>query len=401
MDDLSDNPTSEPNLGAATSFVHGGEHPDPETGAIAPVLIRSKTYLQPEFGEDSKWKYSRGTNPARATLDAKLAGIEGAGQATVFSSGLGALTSLLLTLQPGDHILFSREVYGGTYRLLDQVFNTFGLTFSFCNFDSQEQVLQAVNPSTRYLCVETPSNPSLHVTNLELAGQVSKQIGIPLLVDGTFAPPVTTRAFEFGAETILYSLSKYFAGHNDVIGGAILTTNTALHKRLQFMQAAVGAILSPDECYRAIQGIKSLHLRWERVSTSSQKVAEFLQSHPAIKRALYPGLETHPHHDIAKRQMKHGFGGVVGFETHCQDINRIKVFVETVQARGTILYGESLASPETILAYPLHMSHRSVPPADLLALQITSGFFRLSLGFEDVDDIIEDLRRGLDLLTDS
>lgn len=395
MNDFIDNSDPVANIGLATSCVHGGEHPDPQHGAIAPVLVRSKTYQQPEFGEDSKWKYSRGTNPTRATLEAKLAAIEGAGQATVFSSGLGALTCLLLTLQPGDHILFSREIYGGTYRLLDQVFNTFGLTFSFSNFDNKQKVLQALNPSTRYLCVETPSNPSLHVTDLQLAGEISREIGIPLLVDGTFAPPVTTKAFEYGAEIILYSLSKYFAGHNDVIGGAIVTKDVALHKRLQFMQSSVGAILSPDECYRVIQGVKTLPMRWERVSKTSQQVAEFLQNHPAVKRTLYPGLPQHPNHDIATQQMQNGFGGVIGFEINCEDISRIKTFVETVQERGTIIYGESLASPETILSYPLHMSHRSVPPADLQALQITSGFFRLSLGFEEAADIIEDLQRGL------
>jgi len=398
MNELPNDSKPSPALADATAFVHSGESPALGSGAIAPVLVRSKTYQQPEFGKESKWKYSRGTNPTRASLEAKLEGIEGQGQATVFSSGLGALTSLLLTLKPGDHILFSREVYGGTYRLLDQVFNTFGLTFGFSNFDSKDEVLKAITPATRYLCVETPSNPSLHVTDLELAGAIAQESGVPLLVDGTFAPPITTKAFEYGAETILYSLSKYFAGHNDVIGGALVTKNEGLHKRLQFMQSSVGAILSPDECYRAIQGIKSLHLRWQRVSESSQLVAEFLQGHPAVKRTLYPGLPEHPNHDIAARQMHNGFGGVVGFETHCQDMALIKKFVDTAQARGTIVYGESLASPETILSYPLHMSHRAVPPADLAALQITNGFFRLSLGFEEASDIIEDLKRGLDRL---
>jgi cystathionine gamma-lyase len=390
--------TNDATVGLATSLVHSGERPDPITGSVAPTLTRSKTYQQPRFGEESTWKYSRGTNPTRATLEAKLAGIEGEGHATVFSSGLAAITSLLLTLKPGDHILFSTEIYGGTYRLLDQVFHNFGLEFSFADFHDRESVQRELRDTTRYLFVETPSNPSLHIIDLEVAGELSRETGIPLLVDGTFAPPITTKAFDYGAEVIIYSLSKYFAGHNDVIGGAILTRNEALHTRLRFMQSSVGAILSPDECYRVIQGLKTLHLRWTHISNSAQQVAEFLQHHPAIKRALYPGLPTHPHHERAAKQMKNGFGGVVAFETHCQNQDILRGFIESLQQRGTVVYGESLASPETILSYPLHMSHRSVPPHDLAALNITSGFFRLSLGFEQAEDIVEDFSRALAVL---
>jgi len=387
--------SDKPNLALATNLVHGSEKPDAQFGAVAPILVRSKTYQQPEFGADSKWKYARGTNPTRVALQDKLESVEGEGQATVFSSGLAAMTCLLLTLSPGDHILFSTEIYGGSYRLLDQVFNNFGLTFSFADFHDKAGVLRAITPTTKYLFIETPSNPSLHIVDLEIAGQISRESGVPLLVDGTFAPPVTTKAFDYGADTVLYSLSKYFSGHNDVIGGAILTKNPALHERLKWMHGAVGAILSPDECYRVLQGLKTLHLRWERVSQTAQRVASYLSTHAAIKRALYPGLASHPHHEAAKRQMQNGFGGVVAFETHCHEQDKLKNFVDELQSRGTIVYAESLASPETILSYPLHMSHRAVPPEDLKNLQINAGFFRLSLGFEDADDLIEDLRRGL------
>ncbi|HEX8834006.1 MAG TPA: PLP-dependent transferase [Abditibacteriaceae bacterium] len=385
-------------LHADTVLVHSGDGPDAVNGSVAPVLVRSKTYRQPCFGEDAAWKYSRGTNPTRAALEAKLADIEGEGQATVYGSGLAAITILLLTLESGDHVLFSREIYGGTYRLLDQVFNRFGLTFGFADFSSEQEVQEKITPKTRYLFVETPSNPSLHVTDLQLAGDIAKATGIPLLVDGTFSPPVTTRAFDFGAETIVYSLSKYFAGHNDVIGGAILTRNAELHTRLKFLQSSVGAILSPDECYRVIQGLKTLHLRWERTCFNALKLAEYLQGHPAIKRTLYPGLPTHPLHEVAARQMSNGFGGVVAFETHCGDQGQLRQFIESLQARDTVIYGESLASPETILSYPIQMSHRSLPAEDLAALEITDGFFRLSLGFEHAEDLIEDFRRSLALL---
>lgn len=220
-------------LSRATNLVHGSEKPDAQFGAVAPILVRSKTYQQPEFGADSKWKYARGTNPTRVALQDKLESVEGQGQATVFSSGLAAMTCLLLTLSPEGHILFSAEIYGGSYRLLNQVFNNFGLTFSFADFHDKAGVLRAITPTTKYLFIETPSNPSLHIVDLKIAGQILRESGVPLLVEGTFAPPVTTKAFDYGADTILYSLSKYFSGHNDVIGGAILTKNPALHERLK------------------------------------------------------------------------------------------------------------------------------------------------------------------------
>lgn len=377
--------------------MHGGEKPDPVTGAVAPVLVRSKTYRQAEFGIEGLWQYSRGNNPTRAILEEKLAALEGGAYAyaSVFGSGVAAEAMFFLTLSLGDHVLFCQEVYGGTFRLIDKFFKRWGLESNFIEFKSLEYVQKYIRPSTKYFFVETPTNPSLHIVDLKLVHQISQKTGIPFVVDATFSPPCTTQAFKYGAETVIHSLSKYIAGHNDVIAGAVITTNKELHEQLKFMQRTVGAILSPDECYRVIQEAKTLTLRWKRVSESAQKIALYLSRHPKIKRVLYPGLSSHPQHRIAKRQMKNGFGAVISFETKATNLRKLKDFVGRATENGLIVYGESLASPETILAYPPLMSHKSLPKEDRLSLGISDSFFRFSVGFEDSADIINALEKGL------
>ncbi|OHA27072.1 MAG: hypothetical protein A3C06_01060 [Candidatus Taylorbacteria bacterium RIFCSPHIGHO2_02_FULL_46_13] len=378
-----------------TLSVHAGEKPDPITGAVAPALIRTKTFKQPQFGKEGVWQYSRGKNPTRSILEEKLAALEGGGDATVFSSGVAAEAMFFLTLNPGDHVLFCHEVYGGTFRLMEQLFKRWGIAFDFIEFKSFEHVSKYIRPTTKYFFVETPTNPSLHIVDLALVKKISEKTRISFVVDGTFAPPCSTQAFTYGAETVIHSLSKYIAGHNDVIAGAVITKNKELHEKLKFMQKTVGAILSPDECYRVIQEAKTLTLRWKRVSKSAQKIALFLSRHAKIKRVLYPGLSSHPEHRVAKRQMKNGFGAVISFETKTSSLAKLKSCVEKVTENGLIVYGESLASPETILAYPPLMSHKSLSKKDRLSLGISDSFFRFSVGFEDPDDLIRELERGL------
>ncbi len=381
-----------------TLLVHAGERPDPHSGAVAPVLVRSKTYKQNNFGEETEYQYSRGNNPTRSILEEKLATLEGDGQATVFSSGNAAVTMFLLTLNPSDHVLFCKEVYGGTYRLLEQVFKRFGLKYDFVDFSNQEEVESHILPETKYLFVETISNPSLHVVDLSLVRRVSEKYNIPFVVDATFSPPCTLRSFDYGAETVIHSLSKYCAGHNDVIAGAIITRNKALHEKLKGLQRSAGAILSPDECYRVIQGLKTLSLRWNQVSETAQAVAEYLSSHQRVRKVLHPGLPNHAGYEVSKKQFKSGYGAVVSFEIDTDDLEEIKRFVEEVTKDGVIIYGESLASPESLLAYPALMSHRALPKEERLALGISDSFFRFSVGFEDVRDIIRALRNGLSIL---
>ena len=378
-------------------LIHAGELPDPQTGSVSPVLVRSKTFKQKEFRVEAEYQYGRGKNPTRNALEEKLASLECGGNvfSAVFSSGNAAVTNLFLTLKPGDHILFSKEVYGGTFRILEKVFKKFGLTYDFVDLNNEQIALNATRPNTRYIFVESISNPSLHVVDLNVVRKISEKTGIPFIVDGTFLPPNAIQYFEYGAETILYSLSKYFAGHNDVIGGAIVTKNKDLYEGLKGLQRAVGAVLSPDEAYRVLQGIKTLDLRWKKVSETALKVGRFLESRSEIKRVIYPLLESHPDHDIAKKQLLNGAGGVVSFELKSNDLAVIKKFAEELTASGLIICAESLASPQTILAYPAWMSHRALPQADRDSLGISDGFFRLSVGFEDVEDIVCEFEKGL------
>lgn len=378
-----------------TLLVHAGEKPDPISGAIAPVLVRSKTYRQASFGKEAEYQYSRGKNPTRNILEEKVAALEGDGQATVFASGNAAVTMFLLTLTPGDHIVFCKEVYGGTYRILETVFKKYNIAYDFVDVMNREQLEKAITPSTKYIFVETISNPSLHVVDLRVIQALSKKYNVPFVVDATFSPPCSLQAFEYGAETVIHSLSKYCAGHNDVIAGALITRNKELHLKLKGLQRSVGAVLSPDECYRVIQGLKTLSLRWQRVSDTAHVVANYLYGHKKIKKVLYPGLVGHPYHRAAQKQFRGGSGAVVSFELDTTSLKKVKKFVEKVCEGGIITYGESLASPESLLAYPAFMSHRALPEKDRIKLGISASFFRFSVGFEDSKDIVECFKKAL------
>ncbi len=385
-------------VGFGTLAVHAGEKPDPLTGAVAPILVRSKTFAQAEFGVESEFQYSRGKNPTRAKLEEKLAALEGGGQASVYGSGVAAEAAFFLTLKPGDHVLCCQEVYGGTFRLLDQFLSGFGITFDFVDFGNELSIRAGIKPQTKYFFVETPTNPSLHIIDLALVGKISRETDIPFAVDATFSPPCSTRAFEYGAETVIHSLSKYIAGHNDILGGAVITKNQKLAERLVFLQRTLGAVLSPDECYRVLQGVKTLPLRWSRVSQTALTIAQELEKNTQVKRVLYPGLLSHPNHSVAKKQSANGFGGVVSFELVETKLGKLKTFVDRLREVSPIIYGESLASPETILAYPPLMSHKSLPKDVRESLGITDGFFRLSVGFEDAEDILRGLNTALSIL---
>jgi cystathionine beta-lyase/cystathionine gamma-synthase len=385
--------------GFATKLIHAGEAPDPITGAIAPVLVRTKTFRQPEFGVESAWQYSRGKNPTRTILEEKLASLVGGGKATVFGSGDAATTMLLLTFKPGDHIIACEELYGGTVRLLDQLFANFGIETTYLNVHDEQAVREAQRPGTKAVLVESPTNPKLGIIDLGKVGELAHSLGLKFITDLTFAPPCTTDPYEYGADVIIYSLSKYFAGHNDVIGGAIVTRDEELDARLRWLQWSVGACLSPDECYRVIQEIKTLNLRWQRVSSSALEIAKHLQGKPEIAKIYYAGLKTHEDHEIAARQMKNGFGAALSFRLRANDKELLKQFVDKVQSSGVIVFAESLASPETILAHPATMSHRSLTPERRKQLGISDGFFRLSVGFEEPADIIGALEEGFEILS--
>lgn len=377
-------------LSLSTRLVHASDDLTQVAGAVTPVIVRSKTYRWQSLDSNPDYKYSRGANPTRTALERTLEGLESVPvRATVFASGLAAETCLFLTLNPGDHVILGREVYGGTYRLLEQVLGKFGLAADYVDQNDEAAVRAAVRPETRLIFAEPISNPSLHVTDVARLGKLAKELGLRFVVDATFAPPVTLDSFAAGADTVVYSLSKYHAGHNDLVMGAVVTRDRALDERLRFLYGAVGAVPSPDDCYRAIQGIKTLELRFRRASESALAVAKWLSGHPKIGRALYPGLDPHP-------QFTGGHGSVVSFALADESPESVRRFVDRVVAGKLIVFGESLASPETILAYPTKMSHRSLPESVRVGeLKITDGFFRLSLGFEDPADVVAELGEAL------
>ncbi len=361
---------------------------------LAPILVRSKNFHWPGIDADPHYKYSRGSNPTRTELENKLVALEKHGEvlhAAAFASGLGAEAAFFLTLMPGDRVLLCNETYGGTYRLFHSFLHRFGIHCDFADLNDLEAATKKITPQTKYIFVEPLSNPSLLVNDLDKVALLSKKTGIPFVVDNTFCPPPAIYAFDYGATAVIYSLTKYFGGHADAVGGAVITKDVTLNEKLRFQQSTLGATLSPDECYRFLQGIKTLPLRWERISKTALTVAEWLSKHPNISKVLHPGLLSHPHHELAKRQFPNGIGSVISFEITTDP----RKFVDTIIDETDIVFGESLASPETLLCYPALMSHKSIPEAERLALGITDGFFRLSVGFENAEEIIGGLKKAL------
>ena len=365
---------------------------------VAPILVRSKTYHWPGIDADPQYKYSRGANPTRSQLEDALIKNEcykGDLHAAAFGSGIAAEAAFFMGLSPGDRVLLCDEIYGGTYRLFNLILKRLGIECDFADFNDYAGARKKITRRTKYIFVEPISNPSLVVTDMNNVARLSRETGVPFSVDGTFCPAPAFKAFEWGAEAVIYSLSKYFSGHNDSLGGAVLTRNKKVFESVKLMQSTLGAVLSPDECYRIIQGMKSLDIRWKHVSASAATVAGWIWSHEKVERALYPGLTSHLRHESACAQFKHGCGSVVSFELKTKDRAKVKRFVDAIIADKKIVFGESLASPETILAYPAIMSHRSLPARQRLSLGITDGFFRLSLGFDDPQEIIRSLDKAL------
>ncbi len=381
--------------GFHTKLVHAAEEPDHATGAIAPILVRSKTFAQPGLGKTPTWQYSRGKNPTRSILEKKLSILAGGGQTTVFGSGDAATTMFLLTLKPGDHILACQELYGGTVRLFDQLFAKFKISVSYIDIEDEAEIKKNRTKNTVAIWVESPTNPKLGAIDLRRVGVLAKKYALHYVADLTFAPPCAVQPFDYGVDTVIYSLSKYFAGHNDVIGGAVVTKDKKLNEQLEWLQWSVGACLSPDECYRVIQGLKTLKLRWDHVSQTADQVAAFLNNHSKVKAVYHPTITGHDSRGVLARQMHQRYGSVIGFDLVTSEKAKLVQFVEQLVRLRIVIYGESLASPETIIAHPASMSHRGMTEAQRRARGITNNFFRLSVGFEDSQDIIQALDDAL------
>ena len=373
-----------------TLAIHAGQEPDPSTGAVMTPVFQTSTYVQKRPGEHHGFEYSRTRNPTRDALEANLAALEGGRFGLAFGSGCAASAAIQHCLEPGDRVLVAADVYGGTFRLFDKVFRRTGIEYLFLDCRDAAAVERAMAPKCSMLWLETPSNPMLMILDLERLSALGKARGATVVVDNTFATPVLQRPLDLGADLVVHSTTKYLGGHSDVVGGAIVTRDPDLHARLAFVQNAVGAVPGPWDCFLALRGTKTLHLRMERHCGNAMKIARWLAKHPRVSKTIYPGLEDHPQHALAKRQMK-AFGGMVTFvldaplEEVRDRLGRFRVFA----------LAESLGGVESLVEHPAIMTHASVPKENREKLGISDGLVRLSVGVEHADDLIADLDAAL------
>ncbi len=374
-----------------TKVVRAGITPDPTTGSILPPIYETATYVLEEVGKDKGFDYTRSSNPTRQVLEENLAAIEGGKYAVCFASGMSAVDSVMKLLSAGDHVVSSDDVYGGVSRHFNRVLARYGLNFSYVNSSEPEAVRKAIRPETKMLWVETPTNPLLKVTDLVAMADIAKQHDLYLGVDSTFATPVFLRPLEHGVDIVMHSTTKYLSGHNQIIGGALITNRQDIYDEMKFIQKTIGAVPSPFDCWLLLLGLKTLHLRMQRHAVSAQRVAEYLEGHPKVSKVTYPGLASHPQHEIAKSQMS-GFSGMISFELK-GGIAAGKAVMNNVKLCGL---AESLGAVETMITHPATMTHVDVPPEERQARGLTDGLVRLSVGIEDVEDIVADLEQALD-----
>jgi cystathionine beta-lyase/cystathionine gamma-synthase len=373
-----------------TKVVRAGIVPDPTTGAILPPIYETATYVLPEVGHDKGFDYTRSSNPTRQVLEENLAAIESADHAISFASGMAAVDACLKLLASGDHVVCGDDVYGGVTRHFDNVLSHYGLQFTYVDTTDPEAVRSAMTPKTRLLWIETPTNPLLKVTDMEAMVAVAREHDVLLGVDSTFATPVFLRPLEFGADIVMHSTTKYLSGHNQIIGGVLATNSREIYDKMKFIQKTIGAVSSPFDCWLNLSGLKTLHLRMQRHEESAMQVATFLESQTKIERVLYPGLVSHPQHAVAKAQMS-GFSGMITFEL----TGGTKAGKRLMNHVKLCALAESLGSVETMITHPASMTHADVPPEDRRRRGLTDGLVRLSVGIEDVDDIIADLEQAL------
>jgi cystathionine beta-lyase/cystathionine gamma-synthase len=376
-------------MGFSTDAIHAGQEPDPSTGAIIPPIYQTSTYVQESIGVHKGYEYARGDNPTREVYERNVAILEGAKHGIAFASGMAAIDAVVSLLDAGEHFLMTERVYGGTYRLFARVRARHGIAFDRVDTSDLEAVRAAIRPETRMLFVETPTNPTLELTDLAGAAELCREHDLLLVVDNTFMSPYFQRPLEHGADIVLHSATKYLNGHSDVIGGIVLTSDDGLEERLRFLQFAVGAVPSPFDCWLVLRGIKTLAVRMERHEENARFLAERLREHPAIRKLRWPGLPEHPQHELARRQMS-GFGAVVSFDLGSREAARV-----ALEAVRIFSLAESLGGVESLISQPAEMTHASVPVEDHPALGITPGLVRISVGIEDKEDLWADLEQAL------
>ena len=372
-----------------TICIHAGQTPDPGTGAIITPIFQTSTYVQEELGRHKGFEYARTQNPTRSALEANLAAIEGGAAAFAFASGMAAIDAITTLLSAGDHVVVTDNTYGGTFRLFDKVLTRYQLAFSYVDTSQPDLVERAMRPNTKLLFVETPTNPVLRLTDIAVTAEIAHRRGVRLVVDNTFASPALQRPIEFGADLVTHSTTKYLNGHSDSVGGVVIATREDDIAWLRFIQNAAGAILSPFDSWLVLRGTKTLMVRMAQHNTNGMALAEFLTTHPKVKNVIYPGLRSHPQHDLAKRQMK-GFGGMVSF-----DVGTFEAARDVCNRVKLMSLAESLGGVETLISHPATMTHASVPAERRAEIGLTDSMVRISAGIEDPADLIDDLKQAL------
>jgi cystathionine beta-lyase/cystathionine gamma-synthase len=373
----------------STICIHAGQEPDPTTGAIITPIYQTSTYVQEEVGRHKGYEYARTQNPTRFALEKNIAAIEGGKAAYAFASGMAAIGAITSMLKSGDHMVVTDNTYGGTYRLFERVLRQYQLSFSYVDTSQPDLIEAAIRPETKMLFLETPTNPVLRLTDLACASEIAHRHGVRVVVDNTFASPCVQRPIEFGADMVVHSTTKYLNGHSDSIGGVVVAVHEDDSEWLKFIQNSAGAILSPFDSWLVLRGTKTLAVRMAQHNANGQALAEFLESHPKVKQVLYPGLPSHPQHELAKRQMR-GFGGMIAF-----DVGTMEAAYDVCKRVRLMALAESLGGVETLIGHPASMTHASVPKERRAAIGLTDSLVRISAGIEDVADLIDDLTQAL------
>jgi cystathionine gamma-lyase len=373
----------------ATRAVHAGQAPDPSTGAVMTPIYQTSTYVQEGLGKNKGYEYARTQNPTRAAWERCVASLEGGTHGFAFASGLASLDAILKLLSKGDHVISGENIYGGSHRLMQQVYARLGLDFTFVDMRDIRNVEKALTPATRIIYCETPTNPMMNLADLAAVGDLAQAHGIVYVVDNTFATPFFQQPLALGADIVLHSTTKYLNGHSDMVGGMLVTSRDDLAERLGFLQNSAGGVPGPMDCWLALRGVKTLPLRMRRHDENGRAIAEWLSGQKSVQKLYYPGLPSHPQHELAKRQMS-GFGGMISFDLG--DTARARRFVESTRV---FALAESLGGVESLIGHPASMTHASVPRPMREAMGLTDSLIRLSCGIEDTADLIADLERGL------
>jgi cystathionine beta-lyase len=375
----------------ATKAIHAGVHPDPATGAIMTPIYQTSTYVQDGVGNHKGYEYSRTQNPTRHALEKNIAAIENGKYGACFGSGLAAIDCVLKMLNPGDEVISTNDLYGGSYRIFKTIFEKYGIIFHFVNMQDVDAVAALVNENTKMIWVETPTNPMMNIVDIEAMAKISKAAGAMLCVDNTFATPYLQNPLDLGADVVMHSVTKYLGGHSDVVMGALVCSDENIANEMYRIQNSSGAVTAPMDSFLVLRGIKTLHLRVQRHCENGEKVARFLASHPKIDKVYWPGFETHPNHEVAKRQMR-GFGGMISFNLKG---NQFEDALNIVKKVEIFALAESLGGVESLIGHPATMTHASIPKDVREQSGVVDSLIRLSVGIEDADDLIADLTQAL------